>query len=63
MAKQRVVEEKKALNDKMLKLEEFMKTPKFKDLDIINTSLLETQLKTMYAYSHILYMRLEMWKD
>jgi hypothetical protein len=52
--KQRVVDERMALNDKIDRLAAFVKTPVFTDMDDEDRSLLTQQLRTMRNYLDIL---------
>ena len=51
--------ENDTLADKIYKLECFINTQNFTDLDKTNRNLLETQLVAMSTYSHILVTRIE----
>jgi hypothetical protein len=52
--KQRVVDERMALNDKIDRLAAFVKTPVFTDMDDEDRSLLTQQLRTMRNYLDVL---------
>lgn len=53
----RVIEEKKELDEKIMKLESFIKGDLFKKLNVIDSTLLELQYLTMVQYSQILSKR------
>lgn len=57
--KTRLVEEKKQLEDKTLKLASFTGTENFEKLDYDNKKLLKIQLNAMNAYLEVLEMRIE----
>jgi len=57
--KTRLVEEKKQLEDKTLKLASFTGTTTFEELDFDNQMLLRAQLNAMNAYLDILILRIE----
>lgn len=62
-AKNRVFEEKKELEDKLLKLNNFITiNPRFKDLPKKMRRLLLKQQKYMYKYFLVLKKRLKIWE-
>lgn len=56
---ERVVQEKKELDEKIEKLQAFLKTEKFNDIDIDEQERLDDQLDVMQEYSTILLARIE----
>lgn len=56
--KQRVIQEKEELDEKILKLEGFIKGDVFKTLNIVDSTLLELQYLSMVSYSQILQKRI-----
>lgn len=56
--KQRLIEEKKELNEKTDKLRSFIASEKFKEIDAVQMTLLNVQLKAMETYSQILFERI-----
>ena len=54
----RVIEEKKELDEKIMKLESFIKGDLFKKLNVLDSSLLELQYLAMVQYSQILSKRI-----
>ena len=63
-AKNRVFEEKKELEDKLLKLTNFITiNPRFKYLPNKMRSLLLKQQKYMYKYFLVLKERLKIWEE
>lgn len=63
-AKNRVFEEKKELEDKLLKLTNFITiNPRFKYLPKKMRSLLLKQQKYMYKYFLVLKERLKIWEE
>lgn len=55
---QRVVDENEELKEKIDKLQAFMLSPKWKELQAIDQYLLSSQLQVMQAYSQILFQRI-----
>lgn len=55
---QRVVDENKELKEKIDKLQAFMLSPKWKELQDIDQYLMSSQLQVMQAYSQILFQRI-----
>ena len=55
---QRVVDENKELKEKIDKLQSFMLSPKWKELQDIDQYLLSSQLQVMQTYSQILFQRI-----
>lgn len=62
-AKSRVLNELRELQEKKNKLENFIFTEIFYDLDDEQQKLLQKQLSIMTDYSMILKRRLDIWKD
>lgn len=60
--KDRVVEERQELLDKLTKLREFLRGPVFADLAMVQKLLLTQQEKTMAYYLYILEERLDNWE-
>ena len=64
---QRVIEEKKELDEKIVKLKDFMHSDDssdskcFKDLDSVNQGLMMVQLVAMENYSNALARRIEIF--
>ena len=56
--KDRLIDEKNQLDEKISKLEAFFMNPAFKEIEPIQMSLLNTQVQIMHAYSQILTERL-----
>lgn len=54
----RMQEEMEQLNERIVKLTDFLDTPTFDAIEQIDQSLLSTQLMAMMTYSNILEMRL-----
>lgn len=61
--KQRLHEEKKELDEKRLKLKDFMNSNIFYELHPVQQGLLETQNNLMGAYSNVLQARIEILKS
>jgi len=59
---ERVVEEKKELDAKLRKLDEFMETAFFEELDDTEKYLLRKQAQYMQSYSDTLRDRIELFK-
>ena len=59
----RMYAERTELQEKMVKLNNFMATPEFKLLPIVKQSLLSDQSKAMNDYFQILTVRLELEDD
>ena len=59
----RMYAERTELQEKMVKLNNFMATPEFKLLPIVKQSLLRDQSKAMNDYFQILTVRLELEDD
>ena len=59
----RMYAERTELQEKMVKLNNFMTTPEFKLLPIVKQSLLRDQSKAMNDYFQILTVRLELEDD
>lgn len=55
---QRVVDENEELKEKIDKLQAFMLSPKWKELQAIDQYLLSSQLQVMQTYSQILFQRI-----
>ena len=55
---ERVIVEKRELDEKMEKLHEFLGTNKFRELPLNERELLRVQFEQMYAYSVTLGMRI-----
>lgn len=62
-AKDRVILEKNDLCEKLLKLEQFLVSEKFRTLPNKMRSLLQDQYDVMSAYIRILDARLAIWED
>lgn len=60
---ERVVNEKRELDEKMEKLDNFIKAPGFDGLPTMDSGLLKLQLGTMKIYSDILDVRIERFKE
>lgn len=58
--KKRLLIEKEELDDKRIKLRNFLQTEKFNSLDIKNRNLLIKQFKVMTEYSNILKKRIDL---
>jgi hypothetical protein len=58
--KDRLIEERNQLFEKVTKLEDFLQSETFKSIDVRQASLLEIQLPTMKAYLQILTLRLSL---
>lgn len=58
---QRVVDERKELNERRRKLMDFMATPTYQELSQEEICLLVKQAKAMRQYSEILGARLALW--
>ena len=58
---QRVVEEAEQLDDKITKLEAFLKSDKVSVVDGQEVTLLGTQLQAMKNYSDLLHARISYW--
>lgn len=56
---QRMLVEYEDLQDKLVKLDAFINSDKFKELDDENRSLLNAQYHTMYTYKVILSRRIK----
>jgi hypothetical protein len=61
--KERLVDEKTQLDEKIEKLEAFSLTENFRGIDAVQQSLLNAQLFSMKTYSQILLERLVWLKD
>jgi len=61
--KERLVDEKKQLDEKIEKLEAFTLSENFQKIEAVQMSLLNTQLFAMKTYSQILVERLAWLKD
>lgn len=59
----RVVEEKNELDEKLNKLNLFIETTKFWDLDNENRTLLRSQASAMSTYSDILARRIALFQE
>lgn len=55
----RLIEEESQLDEKIGKLDAFIKSEKFKTVDAIQQSLLKVQIHAMVAYSQCLHQRLK----
>ena len=55
----RVIEERNALQEKIMKLNDFIKCPKFMSLKFTDREILVLQLKIMQEYFQILELRIE----
>lgn len=58
---QRVVDEKKELDDKIAKLGSFVVSIKFLDVSLAERDLMVDQLKVMQQYSDLLRVRIELF--
>jgi len=56
--KERLIEEKAQLDEKIEKLDAFMQTEQFNQIDNVQISLLNCQLQVMKAYSQVLLERI-----
>lgn len=61
--KERLIEEKAQLDDKVGKLAAFTRSENFDKIEAVQQSLLKTQLLAMKTYSQILVERLAWLKD
>lgn len=59
----RLVEEQTELEEKIFKLNMFIRSENFSTLNVENRSLLRTQLRTMQTYDLILKRRIEINKE
>jgi hypothetical protein len=57
--RQRLIEEDKALNEKIIKLAEFMHTERFTGIDLVQQVLLKAQHSAMVSYSTCLTERIK----
>jgi len=62
-AKDRVIEERNALIDKIGKINPFLVSPACKALSELSFKLLKLQKHTMEVYADILSLRLQHWGD
>lgn len=63
-AKQRVIDERKQLQERILKLNDFVEwNAYFNDLPKEQQRLLKLQLRVMIMYREILDNRLDIWED
>ena len=56
--KERLIDEQNQLEDKIQKLDSFISSPKFKEIEPIQKSLLDVQFFAMQTYSSILSERI-----
>lgn len=61
--KERLIDEKLQLDEKINKLESFMLSENFQKIEAVQISLLNTQLFSMKTYSQVLTERLAWLKD
>jgi hypothetical protein len=54
----KLIEEKKELNEKIDKLKSFIDSDKFTEIDPVQMTLLNIQIKAMYTYSQCLLERI-----
>lgn len=54
----RLIQEKKEIDDRLTKLNSFLPTDAFKGLSLVNQDLLSHQAKVMQQYSDILHTRI-----
>ena len=59
----RVIEEKEQLDIKISKLDVFIGSDKFRELEIVEKTLLEIQIERMERYSNILSQRIKLFKN
>jgi hypothetical protein len=59
---QRVIDEKRELDAKLVKLDVFLESGAFKSLDVVDKAVLKDQRVIMFKYSCLLNIRIELFK-